>query len=73
MDVETLFCDVYFAVGEPAVEMEVVDGKYGGGESVPTDVLCLVSPVADGVVSGLGEGSLVGSGKSKEPLQQHIL
>jgi hypothetical protein len=73
VDVDALFADVDFAVGEPAVEVEVVDAEGGGGESVPVNVFGLVFPVSDGILQGEGEGSLIGGSKAGDSLQKHIL
>lgn len=60
MDVETLFCDVDLAVGEPPMEVEIVNAQDGLGERVPGHAFGLVSPVTDGVVECALEGCLVG-------------
>ena len=60
MYVEALFCDVDLAVGEPSMEVEIVNAQDGLGEGVPSHTFGLVSPVADWVVDGVFKGRLVG-------------
>lgn len=59
VDVEALFCDVDLAVGEPSMEVEIVNAQDGLGEGVPGHAFRLASPVADWIFKGVLEGRLV--------------
>lgn len=60
VNVEALFGDVDLAVGEPSMEVEIVDAQDGLGKAVPGHTLGLVSPVTDRIFEGVLEGGLVG-------------
>ena len=72
MDVETLLSDVEDAVGEPPVEVQVIDAKGGRRWSVPLDSLRFFLPVANWVLDGGLEGGLVGSEVSSQSAQDHV-
>lgn len=59
VDVEALFSDVDFAIGEPSMKVEIVDAQDGLGENVPSHSFRLASPVADWIFKGVLEGRLV--------------
>ena len=59
MDVDALFADVDFAVGEPAVEMEVIHAEDSRRKGMPMNMLGLVFPVTDGVLEGEGKRGLI--------------
>lgn len=59
VDVEALLGDVDLAVGEPSMEVEIVDTQDGLGEGVPGHTLGLASPIADRIVKGVLECRLV--------------
>lgn len=60
VDVEALFSDVDLAVGEPSMEVEIVDAQDCLGEGMPSHALGLISPVTDRIVESVLESRLVG-------------
>lgn len=59
MLVQTLLGDVELAVGEPSVEMQVIDAESGLGRDVPANVLGFVLPVPHWVLKCSLEGFFV--------------
>ena len=59
MYVEALFGDVDLAIGEPSMEVEIVDAQDSLGEGVPGHSFGLISPVTDWIIEGVLEGRLV--------------
>jgi len=47
-----LLSDVNFAVGEPSMKMEIIDGEDGGGKGMPVYEFCFVSPISNGITYG---------------------
>lgn len=50
VDVEALFGDVDLAIGEPSMEVEIVNAQDGLGEGVPSHSFGLISPVTDRII-----------------------
>ena len=67
VDIYALFSDVNLSVGEPSVEMQVVDRKSSCGESVPMNVFGLVTPITYGVLERKRERSLIRNTKADNP------
>lgn len=71
MYVETLLGYVDTAVGEPSMEVQVVDLERGFGESVPMYVFGLILPISDGIPNCGPKGCFVGTEAALNATEDH--
>lgn len=69
--IKTLLSNVDFAIGEPLMEMEIVDSEHRSGKGVPMDQSSLILPISNGISNRQTVCSLIRSCKSNASLQNH--